>query len=339
MAYFVCKDDFYQIFQRGNMERYIMLMKDSLKIKNLFLGSLKIHDLSYYDWLARTPNLLGLPNLDRLILKGCVSLVKVCESSENLEMLDLLDLQYCNILRKLPRNIGKIGSLKTLIISGCNIGELPIEMRNMQSLEVLNAERIIINSLRTSSGEVRWWERIIWPMGTFQYHVFRIYLKGREIPTFTGEKCEGSSIRFTMPSSSLPTNRRRIQWLNALCKFEITNFNLPAAIGTSVTIENNTKSLTWIHRSNYVLFHIYAGWLSRWKRFGNQLEAGYEIIIMFDCSNHCEVKGCGLKIEYRDPDEEEKGSTSTIEESHHHFPALRLSRGTLFCYQMFEEDS
>ncbi|KAM7470004.1 hypothetical protein LguiA_008187 [Lonicera macranthoides] len=141
-----------------------------------FLGSLKILDLSYCNWLARTPNFLGLPNLKRLILKGCVSLVEVYESIGNLKMLDLLDLQYCNTLRKLPRNIGKLGSLKTLIISGCNIGELPSEMRNMQSLEVLTAERIIINPVKS---------------------------------------VEGSSIRFTMPSSSLPTNGRRIQWLNA----------------------------------------------------------------------------------------------------------------------------
>ncbi|KAM7469968.1 hypothetical protein LguiA_008151 [Lonicera macranthoides] len=77
-----------------------------------FLGSLKILDLSYCDWLTRTPNFLGLPNLKRLILKGCVSLVEVYESIGNLEMLDLLDLQYCNTLRKLLRNIGKGGSLR-----------------------------------------------------------------------------------------------------------------------------------------------------------------------------------------------------------------------------------
>ncbi|KAM7469965.1 hypothetical protein LguiA_008148 [Lonicera macranthoides] len=76
----------------------------------------------------------------------------------------MLNLQYCNTLRKLPRNIGKLGSLKTLIISGCNIGEFPSEMRNMQSLEVLTAERIIINPLRTSNEEVKWWERIVWPI-------------------------------------------------------------------------------------------------------------------------------------------------------------------------------
>ncbi|KAM7470182.1 hypothetical protein LguiA_008365 [Lonicera macranthoides] len=90
----------------------------------------------------RTPNFLGLPNFERLILKGCVSLVEVCELIENLEILDLLDLQDCKSLWKLPRNIGKLRSLRTLVILGCNISELPSEMRN--------------------SGDVKWWPRIIW---------------------------------------------------------------------------------------------------------------------------------------------------------------------------------
>ncbi|KAM7497388.1 hypothetical protein LguiA_021802 [Lonicera macranthoides] len=127
-----------------------------------FLGSLKILDLGYSERLTRTPNFLGLPNLERLILKGCVSLVEVSESIGNLEMLEFVDLQNCRTLAKLPRNIGKLGSLKTLIISGCNIGEFPSEMRNMKSLKVLNADGIVINALHNSSGEVKWWQHIVW---------------------------------------------------------------------------------------------------------------------------------------------------------------------------------
>ncbi|KAM7469357.1 hypothetical protein LguiA_007540 [Lonicera macranthoides] len=127
-----------------------------------FLGSLKILDLSYSERLARTPNFLGLPNLKRLILKSCVSLVEVCESIGNLELLDLLDLEDCKTLRKLPRNIGKLESLKTLVILGCNIVEWPSEMINMESLQVLNADGIIINPLHSSSWKVKWWQPIVW---------------------------------------------------------------------------------------------------------------------------------------------------------------------------------
>ncbi|KAM7474443.1 hypothetical protein LguiB_021686 [Lonicera macranthoides] len=120
-----------------------------------FIESLKILDLSFSEWLARTPNFSGLPNLERLILKGCVSLVEVCESIECAEMLDLLDLQDCKTLRKLPRNIGKLISLRILVISGCNIVEFPSEMKNMKSLEVIKADGIELNPLQTSSGEVK----------------------------------------------------------------------------------------------------------------------------------------------------------------------------------------
>ncbi|KAM7474234.1 hypothetical protein LguiB_021477 [Lonicera macranthoides] len=137
---------------------------EQLWMETPFVGSLKILDLSYSEWLARTPNFLRLRNLERLILKGCVRLVEVCESIGSLKMLDLLDLQDCKTLRNLPRNIGKLGSLKSIIISGCNIGELPSEIRNMTSLEVLKADGIFINPLGLSSREVKWWERIIWQM-------------------------------------------------------------------------------------------------------------------------------------------------------------------------------
>ncbi|KAM7470252.1 hypothetical protein LguiA_008435 [Lonicera macranthoides] len=128
------------------------------------IESLKILDLSYSEWLARTPNFSKLPNLERLILKGCVSLVEICESIGDLKMLHLLDLEDCKTLTSLPRNIGKLGSLKTLVIPGCNIDKLPNEIRNMKSLEVLNADGIAINPLQSSSREVKWWQPIVWSM-------------------------------------------------------------------------------------------------------------------------------------------------------------------------------
>ncbi|KAM7469975.1 hypothetical protein LguiA_008158 [Lonicera macranthoides] len=440
-----------------------------------FLGSLKILDLSYSECLARTPNFLHLQNLERLILKGCVSLVEVCDSIGSLEMLDLLDLQDCRTLRKLPRSIGKLGSLKTLTISGCNIGELPTEMRNMQSLEVLEADGIFTNQLRTSSGGVKWWERIIWPMvatlrkgpetiwaslpfslrelslarcnlsdesfpmnfihlpslydldlsynpfhrlpnlirslsfrlsrlnirechrlrlldfnglstksigieaegcrsletvmplngsvdfwssngnelGMHDYGVYSICLHGGRIPTFTGEKCEGSSsICFTVPL--LPTCG--IQYLNVWCKLQRNDETVylhKYEIHLSIKIKNRTKDLTWIEQYNRPGYGKYTGWLNRW-RLGNQLKAGDEIIITFDCdySKKFKVKECGYKIVYSDLEEEKeeeeeeeeektvKGSTLTIEESPHHLAPLRLSRGNFFSYVMHtvEED-
>ncbi|KAM7469874.1 hypothetical protein LguiA_008057 [Lonicera macranthoides] len=133
--------------------------------KAKFLGSLKILNLSYSERLARTPNFIGLPNLEILILKGCVSLAAVCESIGNLDVLSLLDLEDCVSLKKLPRNICMLGSLEKLIISGCsNLSEFPEEMRNMESLKVFEADRIVINpSEDTTTWGTKWWHALVWP--------------------------------------------------------------------------------------------------------------------------------------------------------------------------------
>ena len=167
--------------------------------------------------------------------------------------------------------------------------------------------------------------------GTFEYDVYSMYFKASAIPTLLGEKCEGSSICFTMPL--FPTHR--IQCLNAWCKYEATYYFMSRYIKwASVKIENKTKDLTWIHRSKFVPFCEYVGWLSRWRFWNQTLEAGDEIIITFHCNNNdFVVKECGYKIGYYDPEEEEeeeKGSTSTIEEPHHHLPTFRLRKGTAF---------
>jgi Leucine-rich repeat (LRR) protein len=128
------------------------------------LPSLKFLDLSYSKWLARTPNFKGLPNLEKMIFTGCVSLIEVCESIEELEKLELLDLSDCKALRKLPRNIQKLISLKTLLISGSNIHEFPIEMKNMISLEVFDVSGINLSPLNDYSEEAKCWQRIVWSM-------------------------------------------------------------------------------------------------------------------------------------------------------------------------------
>ncbi|KAM7470249.1 hypothetical protein LguiA_008432 [Lonicera macranthoides] len=433
-----------------------------------FLGSLKILDLSYSECLARTPDFLGLPSLERLILKGCVRLVEICESIGNLEMLNLLDLKYCKTLMKLPRNIGKLRSLKTLDISGCNISELPSEMKNMQLLEVLNANGITINPLHSNSGEVKWWQPIVCSMvsrprrgpktlwaslpfslkelslggcnlfddsfpenfnnlpslgkldlqenpfqrlpnclkdlsslhslyiskcyrlqtldfnylpqsffftyafkcsslekitsssigllylldccklvdmedvlakgiGTIEFGIFSSYFPVRRSPMLSGEKIKGSSIYFTVPSHS----PQRIQCLNVYCTYgypendDVAVAAPRARIGevnrcklwTVVRIENKTKDHTWIYIPSHFYYDLDFVWLSKW-RFGNQMEAGDEIFVTFDCGDKYELKECGFNIVYCD--QEDENGTTTIEKSHHDFPAFQLSSGAYF---------
>ncbi|VVA21175.1 PREDICTED: TMV resistance N [Prunus dulcis] len=64
---------------------------------NRFLLGLKILNLSHSHSLVTTPDLSGVPNLEKLILKDCINLVVIDESLGNLEKLIFLNLKDCKV--------------------------------------------------------------------------------------------------------------------------------------------------------------------------------------------------------------------------------------------------
>ncbi|XP_057493672.1 disease resistance protein RPV1-like [Actinidia eriantha] len=134
-----------------------------------FLGLLKFLNLSYSHGLLRTPDFSGLPSLERLALKYCISLVKIHESIGDLKKLVCLNLRGCKNLRKLPREIIRLKSLEKLILSGCSkLETLPMELKKLESLTVLDAEKTAINQSCLNAGKgVSWpipfWSRAIKP--------------------------------------------------------------------------------------------------------------------------------------------------------------------------------
>ncbi|CAL2241115.1 unnamed protein product [Prunus armeniaca] len=115
-----------------------------------FLPSLKILDLSGSYILTETGDFSLVPNLERLILEDCVSLVDVHESIGNLEKLVHLNMKNCKNIRKLPKRISMLKSLETLILSGCSsLNEFPMQMGEMESLKVFKADEIPIGQLPT----------------------------------------------------------------------------------------------------------------------------------------------------------------------------------------------
>lgn len=131
---------------------------EGIKVLNL----LKILDLSHCHGLTATPDFLAVPNLERLMLKSCINLVKVHESIGNLERLRLPNLKGCENLRKLPRKIGQLKSLKKLILSGCSkLKWSPTELENLQSLKVLCAKRTAIHQFNRTIEEDNSWSSLI----------------------------------------------------------------------------------------------------------------------------------------------------------------------------------
>ncbi|KAK9290497.1 hypothetical protein L1049_008667 [Liquidambar formosana] len=86
-----------------------------------FLGKLKFLDLSHSHYLIKTPDFIQLPNLEKLILEDCISLVEVHASIGDLEQLVLLNLRNCKRLRSLPRSMWRLKSLEILDLSNCSV--------------------------------------------------------------------------------------------------------------------------------------------------------------------------------------------------------------------------
>ncbi|KAM5562864.1 hypothetical protein ABKV19_017845 [Rosa sericea] len=111
-----------------------------------YIPSLKILNLSHSHDLTETPDFSSIPNLERLNLRDCVSLIDVHESIGSLERLVYLNVEDCISIRKLPKNISLL--LEVLIISGCSsLDEFPVDVRKMESLKVFQADGVPIHQL------------------------------------------------------------------------------------------------------------------------------------------------------------------------------------------------
>ncbi|KAK4343239.1 hypothetical protein RND71_036333 [Anisodus tanguticus] len=82
------------------------------------LGKLKYINLSHSQNLVRTPDFSGTPNLERLVLEECTSLVEINFSVGDLGRLVLLNLKNCRNLKTLPESI-RLEKLEIFILSGC----------------------------------------------------------------------------------------------------------------------------------------------------------------------------------------------------------------------------
>ncbi|XP_023767466.1 disease resistance protein RUN1 [Lactuca sativa] len=116
------------------------------------LRSLKILNLSFCEQLHSLGGFDHLPKLERLILRGCIGLLEVCESIKQCVELFFIDMS-CIKLEKLSRIICMLKKVEILLLNGCYLGESRIKIRDMDSMEKIKANNIGRNT-RTSSSAV-----------------------------------------------------------------------------------------------------------------------------------------------------------------------------------------
>ncbi|KAK9016366.1 hypothetical protein V6N11_078867 [Hibiscus sabdariffa] len=127
-------------FQPDNL---VALLLPYSRIEQLWKGNiplykLKVLNLKGSENLIKTPNFTTAPNLEILILEGCIRIVDVHPSIRVLLRLKLLNLRSCKSLRNLPTKIG-IESLETLILKDCrNLISLPSSIGGCKCLKTLD---------------------------------------------------------------------------------------------------------------------------------------------------------------------------------------------------------
>ncbi|PWA92528.1 toll/interleukin-1 receptor (TIR) domain-containing protein [Artemisia annua] len=113
----------------GNIESFDVSCSNPQPLEDdRLLGSLKILDLSYCYKLNCIAGFCELPTLESLFLRNCTNLIEVSESIDHCDELVFIDLSYCKELRMLPRMLAKLKKVKKLVLDGCNIGELAMEV-------------------------------------------------------------------------------------------------------------------------------------------------------------------------------------------------------------------
>ncbi|KAK4721789.1 hypothetical protein R3W88_012022 [Solanum pinnatisectum] len=104
-------------------EKLVRLKMQYSRVVHLWKGikdlhKLKFLNLSHSQKLVSCSDFRGVPNLKKLILEDCSSIIEIHPSVEYLKNLVLLNLKNCRNLKSLPNNI-RLDNLETLILSGC----------------------------------------------------------------------------------------------------------------------------------------------------------------------------------------------------------------------------
>ncbi|CAN6699483.1 unnamed protein product [Malus baccata var. baccata] len=116
------------------------------------LENLKILNLGSCHDLKKSPDFSNLPNLEELILLWCKSLSEIHPSIGHLKKLSLVNLTGCENLFSLPGDFYKSKSVQTLVLDKCcQFSELPKDLGKMISLRVLSASTTAIRQVPLST--------------------------------------------------------------------------------------------------------------------------------------------------------------------------------------------
>ena len=136
----------------------------------------------------------------------------------------------------------------------------------------------------------------------YEFGIFSTCFPGKEVPKWFAHRSSGSSISFTMPSSSA---NKRIEGINICFVHAFSRDYLVSFISTKV--KNITKDRSWTY-----FCHMGANrdagegivWLSHWMFGNNELEAGDQVSFTVLEGHYVKVTECGMSFVYSERDKE-----------------------------------
>ncbi|KAI9215666.1 hypothetical protein POPTR_T009323v4 [Populus trichocarpa] len=300
-----------------HLDNLIVLdLQYSCNIKELkVLNKLKTLNLSYSKF-TKTPNFLGLPCLEELILEDCERLVEVHESICLLKRLVSLNLNQCSRLKSLPSGISELSKLESLLVEDCtnlqSISELPSSLETLDAdgceklTEIQGIEDVsdCDFSLLGSNTLSKKFKKSLAEALCKRYE-YSICLDGGSLPEwFISNPEEGYSLSFQAPPSADSDGEvRLVIWAVCACEIESAECELGIKISTDDgfrlledSISPKSDNCSWI--KYIVLEDIEAG---------DQLELSMEII---EGDNFVQVKELGFYLVEEKPNVEENNGES-----------------------------
>ncbi|KAK9932115.1 hypothetical protein M0R45_019364 [Rubus argutus] len=200
-----------------------------------FLPSLKILNLSHSHGLTTTPDLSGLPNLERLILKNCRNLVELVHHSNTVgtsqsHTTDVLDCKKLVEVQSLF-NIKPLSSADLEMIKDMGLF-------NIESIESSSSEVEMINYFTNTTKKA--------PLQVLsECGIFSIFLNGSKIPDWFSYRSMGKSVlSIIVPSHAF----LRIRGLNACVVYSRRpGFSSSAKLQNLLKVSNETKGLMWTY--------------------------------------------------------------------------------------------
>ncbi|AES76050.2 putative TIR domain, P-loop containing nucleoside triphosphate hydrolase [Medicago truncatula] len=153
-------------------ERYCLPSLSSSIFSQEF-NYMKVLILNHFYSLTHIPDVSGLPNLEKISLKKCWNLITIHNSIGCLSKLEIINarkcyklksfpplrlpslkelkLSECWSLKSFPELLCKMTNLKSILLDGTSIGELPFSFQNLSELRDLQITRSNIHRFPTSS--------------------------------------------------------------------------------------------------------------------------------------------------------------------------------------------